>query len=356
MIPGKTVRNLLILSGVLIFFYLLFLLRTILTPFFIAFFLAYLLDPPIDALEKRKIPRMVGIVSFLILLVFLLVLLVFILYPIIKLQLDNLIEHIPDYIKTIREWIEPLIGSIVRQNPERTRLVLEEVLKRLGDIPTQILTGIANFFWGSLSSLFNLIILLLNLLIIPVATVYFLKDIDKIKGGLQAYIPLGLRDQVIGVFKEIDEVLSGFIRGQLLVALILAGLYSLGLTLCQVPMGLLIGVIAGIMAIIPYLGLIIGLVPALLLTFLQYRTWEPLLLVLAVFAIVQVLEGTIITPRIVGKKIGLHPVVVMIVILLGDKLFGFFGILLAVPVGAVANVFVTLGLRKYKESHFFRGE
>jgi predicted PurR-regulated permease PerM len=167
---------------------------------------------------------------------------------------------------------------------------------------------------------------------------------------------LSLKDQVIGVLKEIDGVLNGFIRGQLLVALILAGLYSLGLTLCQVPMGLLIGVIAGMLAIIPYLGLIIGILPALLLSFLQYRTWEPILLVLAVFAVVQVLEGTIITPRIVGNKIGLHPVVVMIVVLLGGTFFGFFGILLAVPVGAVTNVFVKLGLRRYKESQFFHGE
>lgn len=356
MIPNKTVRNLLILLGVIIFFYLLFFLRTVLTPFLIAFFLAYLLDPAIDALEKIKIPRMVGIIFFLLLLVLLLALLVLILYPIIKLQLDNLIEHIPDYIKTIRGWVEPLIGRISRQNPERTRLVLEEGMKRLGDVPTQLLKAITNFVWGSLSSLFNLIILLLNLLIIPVATVYLLKDIDKIKEGLQAYIPLSLKDQVIGVLKEIDGVLNGFIRGQLLVALILAGLYSLGLTLCQVPMGLLIGVIAGMLAIIPYLGLIIGILPALLLSFLQYRTWEPILLVLAVFAVVQVLEGTIITPRIVGNKIGLHPVVVMIVVLLGGTFFGFFGILLAVPVGAVTNVFVKLGLRRYKESQFFHGE
>jgi predicted PurR-regulated permease PerM len=355
MTSEKIVRDLMISAGILIFLYLLFLLRTILTPFFIAFFLAYLLDPAIDFLEKRKVPRMVGILTLLLILLLILALLVFILYPILRLQLDILIENIPEYIKTIRGWFEPIIERVIRQNPERARLLIEEGLKRLGTLPAQLLKGTTNFFWESLSSLFNLVILLLNLLIIPVATIYFLKDIDRIKEGIQAYLPIAFRDNIIGLFKEIDLVLSGFIRGQLLVALILAGLYSLGLTLCQVPMGLLIGIVAGFVSIIPYLGLIIGLVPALLLSFLQYRTWESLLYVIGVFALVQALEGIMITPKIVGDKIGLHPIMVMVVVLIGGKLFGFFGILLAVPVAAVVNVFVKRGLRSYKESPLFKG-
>jgi len=348
-------RNLILSAGILLFCYLLFLIRTILTPFLIAFFLAYLLDPVIDFLEGKRIPRLVAIFSLLSILVVLFTLALVILYPMIRLQLEVLLENIPQYIKVIRGWIEPLLERLVRQEPDRLRVLIDEGLRRLGTLPAQLLKGLTNFAWNSLTSLFNLVMLLINLLIIPVATIYFLKDINKIKQTVQAYFPEAVRDDLIAIFREIDQVLSGFIRGQLLIALILAGLYSIGLTLSRTPMSLLIGVVAGFASIIPYLGLLIGLIPALLLSFLQYRTWASILHVLLVFLVVQALEGMIITPRIIGNKIGLHPIMVMIAILLGGRFFGFFGILLAVPAAAVINVLLRQGLRSYKESELYQG-
>ena len=153
--------------------------------------------------------------------------------------------------------------------------------------------------------------------------------------------------------KEMDAVLAGFVRGQLMVGLLMAGLYSIGLFFCGTPMSLFIGLLAGLANLVPYLGLVLGLLPAVILTFMQTQDWMLLFGVVGVFAVVQALEGIVITPRIVGEKIGLHPVAIMLAILLGAEFFGLVGVIISVPVVAALNVLFRHGLKEYKSSSFY---
>jgi predicted PurR-regulated permease PerM len=155
------------------------------------------------------------------------------------------------------------------------------------------------------------------------------------------------------VFREVDGVLSEFVRGQLMVAFFMAVLYSVGLYFCGTPLGLFIGALAGLANMVPYLGLIFGLLPAVALTFLHYQQAVPLLWVLAVFGVAHGLESMFITPRVMGDRIGLHPVIIMLAVLMGAEFFGLSGILLAVPLTAVLNVLLRRGLIAYKKSSLY---
>ena len=179
---------------------------------------------------------------------------------------------------------------------------------------------------------------------------YLLRDFDHIVARLGRLIPPRFYSKTTEVVKEIDDVLSQFVRGQLMVATLMAILYSIGLYLCGTPLSLLIGIMAGYANLVPYLGVVVGFLPAVILTFLQTQDWVPLLGVVAVFGVVQAIEGFLITPRVVGDKVGLHPVIIMLAVLIGAELFGILGILLAVPVAAILNVLMRRGVEVYRES------
>ena len=172
---------------------------------------------------------------------------------------------------------------------------------------------------------------------------YLLRDFDRINGKILGLVPERLKKNVREIFNDIDSVLSGFVRGQLMVALAMAVLYSIGLFFAGTPMSLFIGILSGIASLIPYLGLVLGFVPAALLTYFHAQEWLPVLAVAGVFAAVQALEGLVLTPRLVGESIGLHAVAVMLAVLLGGEFFGFAGVLLGVPAAAVLNVLFTRG-------------
>jgi predicted PurR-regulated permease PerM len=234
--------------------------------------------------------------------------------------------------------------------PAKIQQAVNEGMKIMGELPVQLLKNLTEFLWSSLSSLFNAILVAVNLFIIPVAMFYLLRDFDHINEKIANMIPPRIRDQFVDIFKEIDRVLSRFVRGQLMVATLMAGLYSVGLFACGTPMSLFVGILAGYANLVPYLGLVFGFVPAAVLTFLQYQEWGPVLGVAAVFGVVQMLESMVITPRVVGDQVGLHPVVIMLAVLVGAELFGFLGVLIAVPVAAVINVLMRRGIGWYKNS------
>lgn len=333
--------------------YFIFISRDILMPFVIAMILAYILDPLVDRLQKLKIPRVMAIILLIIVLVSLLAAFSIIVFPLIKIQVDSLIENMPLYIERTKQMIIPILDRIAAKHSDKVQLIIEEGLKRLSLLPLKILNSTISLISSALSTFVSIIIVVINLLIIPVATFYLLKDFDRIKEKIKDYLPLSSKELIIEKIKEIDTIFGAFIKGQLIVCLILAGMYSIGLYIIDVPLSVLIGIVAGFANIIPYFGLVVGLVPALFLAFLHFNDFEHLIGVVLVFGIAQFFEGNFITPRIVGKKVGLHPVVIMIAILVGAKFFGFIGLLLAVPVTAILKVFVTAGLVKYKNSSVF---
>ncbi|PIQ96340.1 MAG: hypothetical protein COV67_10105 [Nitrospinae bacterium CG11_big_fil_rev_8_21_14_0_20_56_8] len=327
--------------------------RRVLTPFLVALALAYLLDPVVDLLERWKLSRTVAVLLLMLVFFLLSLGMVLILFPLLRIQAEKFIHDLPQYITVIQGWIQPIVDRIAGMDQEKIREVLNQALERLGQLPLRLLSASTSFLWDSLSGLLNIVLFLFSLFIIPVATFYLLRDFDLIWERVMKLVPPRFRDQVMETVREIESTLAKFVRGQLMVAVTLGGLYSIGLFLCGTPMGLFIGILAGFASMIPYLGLVVGFVPAALMTYIQYQDWLLVGGVALVFAVVQALEGMVLTPRIVGDTLGLHPVVILLAVLLGAEFFGFMGVLLAVPMVAVLNVLVRRGLELYRGSDFF---
>ena len=331
-----------------IFFYF---SRRVLTPFFIAFALAYLLDPVTDRLESLKISRTFSVLVLMAGVFSLVTGIGLLIFPLLKLQAEHLVSNLPNYIAIMQEWMYPLLGVV--GEPEKIQGILNRELLKVGELPLKVISSITSILWGSVAGLFSFILLLANLVIIPVVMFYLLRDYDLINKKMLSFVPARSREQVLSLIKEIDRVLAGFVRGQLMVGLTMAGLYSIGLFFCGTPMSLFIGLLAGLASLVPYLGLVFGFVPAAILTFMQTQDWVLVFGVAGVFAVVQGLEGMIITPRIVGEKIGLHPVAIILAVLLGAEFFGLVGVIVSVPVAAALNVLFTHGLNEYKSSSFY---
>ncbi len=325
-----------------------------LTPFIISLIIAYTLDPLVDKIETYGLPRTVAILFFL---AFLLVIFAggfLVLIPVIKLQVEAMAKSLPGYVQTAQSLIAPLI-AMVSKDPENIRALAQENMLKLGNLPLKVLSSVLSFSWNAFSGFLNFTMAALKLAVIPVATFYLLRDIDKLKERTIDLIPLDMKDNVLHLAEKIHLVLGNFVRGQLTVALILATIYSVGLFLVGIPLSLPIGLLAGLASIVPYLGLILGLLPSVVLGYLQFHDIVHPLLVCLVFGVAQGFEGMVITPKIVGEKLGLHPVVIMLAVLLGGQLFGFTGILLGVPVAAAINVFWMEGLKVYKQSEMYLG-
>lgn len=332
---------------------LLYATRRVVTPFFIAFCLAYLLDPWVDRLENLKIPRAPGILLLMVFCFSAFFLAGVFLAPLFRIQVEKMTESVPDYINAIQQWVAPVIERMSAIDPAKTQEILSMGLRQFGELPLKLLTSVTAFVWDSLSGLVNVIFMAINVVIIPVAAFYLLRDFDLIKENLFRLIPPRFKDQTLEVLAEINDTLSKFIRGQLMAATLMAVLYSVGLFIVGTPMSLFLGIMAGYANLVPYLGLVFGFVPAALLTYLHYQEPLPVLGVAALFGIVQILEGMIITPRLVGDQVGLHPVAIMAAVLVGAEFFGVLGILLAVPAAAVVNVLLKRGLARYQRASFY---
>lgn len=333
------VKVLLLAVSLALAFSVIYLLRVVLTPFFIALALAYLLDPAVDVLQRLRLPRTVAVVLLLVGVIGGMAAVAIVIYPTVRLQVEALAGELPRYLATLQEWITPLIDRVSQMDPGKVEALLKDVFQRFEGVPLQVWGGLSLLVGHTLASLRDLITLALNLLVIPVATFYFLRDIDHMRVAFPTYLPLSYREGIMAKLAEIDTLLSGFVRGQLIVALILMVLYSIGLSLVGTPSSVLLGILTGAASIVPFMGLVVGFIPSLALTFLRFHDWQHPVGVVAVFGVIALLEGNVITPKIVGGRLGLHPVVILLAVLVGGHLFGFLGILLAVPVVAVLKVF-----------------
>lgn len=349
-------KNYFYLIGFIAFCAVIYSTRYILVPFLISFAIAYALDPLVDKLETWKLPRIMAIWVFFLMILIVLSSLALVIIPLIKIQIEKLASDVPGYIKITQQWLSPFLESIIKENPARIKEIISSFMEKFGSIPLKLLSSATSFLWSSFSSILNFIMSLISLIIIPISCFYLLKDIDSLKEKIKGLLPHRYRKAVCDLLEEINEVLSSFIRGQIAVSVLLAVLYSAGLLLIGTPMSIIIGIVAGLANIVPYMGIVIGLIPALVLTLLQFHDLHHVFGVLLVFGIVQSLEGMVITPRIVGDKIGLHPVVVMLSILVGGHFGGVIGIIFAVPIAAVCNVVLTKGIKNYKESTIFLQE
>ena len=327
--------------------------RRVVDPYFIAFALAYLLDPLVDRMVSLKLSRTLSVLVLMLAFFFLALGSVILLVPILSMQAESLAKNIPTYVGIFQEWVRPVLDLISGLDLARIEDFLNEGLSRFGELPMKALQFSSKLVWGSISNLFNIILMIANMVIIPVVMFYLLRDFDSINKKLLGLVPARFQEKTKDVVLEIDQVLSRFVRGQLMVAGLMGVMYSAGLFLCDTPMSLSLGMMAGLVNLVPYLGLILGLVPSALLTYIHTQEWLPVMGVAGVFAFAQAMEGMIITPRVVGDNIELHPVAVIFAVLLGGELFGITGMILGVPGVAVLNVLLSRGIVQYKASSLY---
>ena len=335
-----------------VFFYLLYILRSVLMPFVAGMLLAYLLDPVVDKLQKWKLSRTWSTVIVCFLAVLIILPAVGFLIDMIENQVTLLVKATPQYLALIMDKVQPLIASLSERFPDLQGGRLEDMVK---DNIGNGLKFVGKVLTGLLSSSFALISLISLILIMPVVTFYMLRDWDVFVQKIEDLLPKKSKDGIIGILKEINKIIAGFIRGQISVCLILGAFYSIGLKLVGLDLGLLIGFIAGIISFIPYVGSITGFVLGTVLAFAQYGDITHVLYVIAVFLCGQFLEGNFLTPKLVGESVGLHPVWVMFALLAGGVLLGFLGLMLAVPMAAIVGVLVRHGVVKYKQSSLYLG-
>ena len=328
-----------------------YLLQPILMPFLVGIALAYLGDPIVDRLETYGLSRVIGV-----LIVFLVFLMVFagallIVMPILVRETGALIRDIPAFIAWLQQTISPYLVDAFDVDPFDFNM--DSLKKRItsdwqetGGIVGQILSKVT-------ASGVALLATIANLALTPVVAFYMLRDWDKVMLRIGEMIPRDLVDRVVGLLTECDEVLSAFLRGQMLIMILLGCIYAMGLTLVGLKLAFLIGMVAGLASIVPYLGFFIGIIAASLAALFQFQDAIHLLYVGVAFGFGQMIEGMVLTPWLVGDRIGLHPVAVIFAVLAGGQLFGFIGVLLALPVAAVVMVFVRHLHLSYINSEYY---
>ncbi|MFZ7095674.1 AI-2E family transporter [Luteimonas dalianensis] len=337
-------------------FWLLMELGAILVPFVLALLLAWLGDPLVDRIQRSGRSRVTGVVLVFTLMVLLVALLLLILVPLLERQVSALVEALP----TTGAWIT---GSAVPWIEQRTGITLAAWAdpQRLFDLVReywQQVGGFASTMLGYVQrSGFMVVTWTVNLALLPILTFYFLRDWDSLVARVAMMVPRAHIGTVSRLARESDERLGGFLRGQFLVMLAQGVFYAIGLQLIGLRLGVLVGLIAGLISFVPYLGAVVGALLMLLAALVQAQgiDWQLLLLGTAVFTAGQLLESYVLTPRLVGDRIGLHPVAVIFAVMAGGQLFGFLGMLLALPVAAVANVLISFAYERYTASSLYNG-
>ncbi|KGM56923.1 membrane protein [Lysobacter arseniciresistens ZS79] len=335
--------------------WLLWLLAPILTPFVLAAMLAWLGDPLVDRLERAGRSRNVSVALVFTAMALVVLLGLVLLVPTIEDQVATLITSLPAYrawfVGTALPWVEARTGFDITGWFDLNRLIelVRSNWERAGGFATTLLGYMSR-------SGFALLAWVANIVLLPVITFFFLRDWDLLVARIAALVP---RDHIVTVSRlarESSEVLGGFLRGQFMVMLILGVMYGVGLWAVGLDLGILIGIIAGLLTFVPYLGPASGIVLGCIAALVQYGTWQHVAGVLAVFGIGQVIESYWLTPKLVGDRIGLHPVAVIFAVLAGGQLFGFLGMLLALPVAAVANVLLRYAQERYTHSRLYAGD
>ncbi|PKO83570.1 MAG: AI-2E family transporter [Betaproteobacteria bacterium HGW-Betaproteobacteria-11] len=327
-------------------------LAGILTPFLLAGILAYIANPAADRLTGLGLPRAAAVLLVLGVLALIVGLLAFLIFPLFFAELETIAARAPQAIERINQdflpWLEHRFGLHLQLDPAALKTFAAGNLGLVQNILERLYSSAQ--LGGSL-----LLSLLVNLLLVPVVMFYLLLDWHRLLGRLTQLVPLPWQARLTALANDIDAVLTQYLRGQLLVMLLLAVYYSGALWLASIPSALSIGLVSGLLIFIPYLGFASGFGLALLVAALQFAGWPPVLAVLLIYGLGQLLESFLLTPYLVGERIGLHPLAVIFALLAFGQLFGFFGVLLALPAAAVLAVGLRELRRAYLASRFYLG-
>ncbi|MBT8468771.1 MAG: AI-2E family transporter [Deltaproteobacteria bacterium] len=341
--------------------WLLFTLRGVLAPVFFAFLIAYMLDPLVDRIEQsrllrdRSIGRAVGIAVLLLGVLAITAVSLLVIFPMVYEEVASFVKRLPGLVERSRAEWEPILLEYGLEVPNSVGDAFEELHLDLQSILAKSYTPATTVAKWLLGGTASAVAAIVASLMIPVFAFYLLYDFDALVARAADLIPPRHRLEANEFFREVDEVLGQFFRGQFTVMLILAVLYSVGYGSIGVPLALPIGIMAGVLSFIPYLGSILALGTALLMTALDWQGWTQVLWVLGVHAIIQGLEGFVITPKIMGDTVGISAIAVLFALLVGAELLGFTGVLLAVPAAAVIKILIERIDGQYRKSEFFVG-
>ena len=324
-------------------------LSSVLMPFVAGMILAYLLDPLVDRVEKIGIRRSLS--TFFVLTIFFVCSAgsSLLLLPVILNQLSNLTSFLPTLISNLEPFmrqVRSLVDNAIKaDNSNQLSLPVADILNWAGGFLTEIISSSLAF-----ANLLSLII------ITPIVAFYLLRDWDLIINKVKSWMPITQKVRIVEQVVKVDRSLSALVRGQGTVCLILALYYSVSLTAVGLQFGILIGIFAGIVSFIPFVGAILGAIFSIGFSIIQFETYTPIFFVAGIFLVGQVLEGNFLTPKLIGEAVGLHPVWVIFALLTGATLFGFLGVLLALPIAVVVAVLIRFSLRSYLESEIYNGE
>ena len=329
----------------------LWLLAPVLTPFAIAAMFAYLFDPLVVTLQRWRLSRGAAVTVVFIALVVLLILVLLWLIPYLERQIATLVRQLPAWLTWVQNdavgWLNQRFGlDLEMPDAQQLGAIFQEHWKEAGGTAATVLAQVGK-------SGFALVSRTVHLLVIPVAFFYLLRDWDAMIARIHDLLPRSVEPTVVRLARESDETLGGFVRGQLSVMIALGVFYALALLVVGLDVGPLIGISAGLISFVPYLGAIIGVLMAVIAALVQYHDWLRVILVLVVFGVGHVLEAYVLVPRLVGEKIGLHPLAVIFAILAFGELFGFLGVLLALPIASVANVLLRYAHERYRASELY---
>lgn len=341
----------LIFAGIVLTGFLVYLLAPVITPFMIGALLAYLGDPLADRLEAKKLSRTVSVIIVFVVIFLVVLLIPIVLIPLIEQQISALATNFPRYIDWVQQNVVPFISQLLNLDPAvlNTETLKQSIVgswREVGGFAGNIVSGITK-------SGMVLVAWLANLVLVPVVTFYLLRDWDVLMEKIRRLLPRVYESTIVGLARECDDVLGQFLRGQVTVMIALGIVYTLGLWIVGLDLALLVGMTAGLVSFVPYLGFIVGIVFAGIAAIMQFGDMTYLLYVAIVFGIGQALEGMLLTPLLVGDKIGLHPVAVIFAVMAGGQLFGFVGVLLALPVAAVIVVLLRHVHELYRGSEMY---
>ena len=325
-------------------------LKSILLPFAVGITIGYLFDPLVGKLTKRGCNRTLAAILILALAAIIIIPTLVLLIGIINEQLMRFLHFLPEYISSLTKKAEPFLRELNHKFPNFNS---EKIKEQLGNNASNALrvgvSTIGKIIGGGLAFLS-----LLSLLVItPVVTFYMLRDWKHFTKKIDDLLPKRSKTTIRKIAKDIDRVIAGFIRGQMTICLILGMFYGTALHITGLQLGFVIGFIAGIISFIPYVGSIFGFLVSMTIAFVQFDSYSSMLLIVGIFAIGQLLEGSFLTPKFIGESIGLHPVWVMFALLTGGVLLGFLGLLIAIPTAAVIGVLVRHSIENYKKSEYY---
>lgn len=326
-------------------------LRDILLPFVAGISIAYFLDPVTTKLQKYFHSRIAAVVVVCVTLILLLLTFVLIVVPVIQRQAVVFISNFPSYVTMLWGKLKPLLAELNRLFPEQMQNLQGSVENQLAGTFKILLKTLQRILSGSVAVI-NLISLVL---ITPIVAFYLLRDWPVFCGILRSLLPRDEAKTIRGLLRQMNDTISGFIRGQATVCLFLGLFYATGLTAAGLDLGLLLGLGIGALSFIPYVGSTLGFVTSIGLAIVQFNDWKRVAVIAVIFFAGQMLEGNVLTPKLVGEKVGLHPVWVMFALMAGAALFGFLGVLIAVPAAAVIGVLVRFGVGRYLQSPLYLG-